>query len=135
MRTLIVDDDHGSRRILEKMLAEYAECESVPDGLRAVEAFIAAHEAGHPFDLVCLDIMMPVMNGRQALKKIRDYEEKQGISPDNQAVILMTTSVADKKEVILAMKEGATWYLVKPVSRETLIGELRKNNLTYITSI
>ena len=46
------------------------------DGMEAVDAFMMALEDGEPYDLVCLDIMMPVMDGYQALMGIRNLESK-----------------------------------------------------------
>ena len=47
------------------------------DGMEAVDAFMMALEEGNPYDLVCLDIMMPVMDGYQALVGIRNLEKKE----------------------------------------------------------
>lgn len=72
MRILIVEDDFGSRIAIQKMLTPYSECEVAVNGNEAVEAFTNSFEAGVPYDLICMDIMMPQMNGKEALKIIRE---------------------------------------------------------------
>ena len=71
MKTLIVEDDFLARALLSTLLSEYGECHLVVDGEEAVSAIGKAYEKGEPYDLVCLDIMMPVMDGQKALEKRR----------------------------------------------------------------
>ncbi len=81
MRILIVEDDFTSRRLLQKILAPYGECDIAVDGKEALEAFTLAVREGRRYRLICLDIMMPEMDGQQVLKKIRQMEKELGISP------------------------------------------------------
>jgi two-component system, chemotaxis family, chemotaxis protein CheY len=63
MRCLIVEDDFVGRKLMQKYLSDYGECDVAVDGEEAVEAFRQAVENETPYDLICLDIMMPNMNG------------------------------------------------------------------------
>ena len=85
MKILLAEDDFVTRKFMLNFLSKYGECDVAVDGLEAVEALALAFEDGEPYDLVCLDIMMPVMDGYQALKEIRDVEKKMNI-PEEKAV-------------------------------------------------
>ncbi len=131
MRNLVVEDDFGSRRLMQKLLAEYGECDVVVDGEEAVQAFRIAWEEGVPYDVIFMDIMMPKMDGQEALKKIREMEHSIGIKPVDEVKIIMTTVLEDPKNVVEAFnKGGATSYLVKPVDKEKIRAELRKLGYT-----
>ncbi len=126
MRVLIVEDDFVSRKILQGFLSAYGECDIAADGREAVEAFKMALNDGVPYDLICMDIMMPRMNGQEALLQIRQLEGEAGIKEMDAVKVIMTTAVDDKKHVTEAFyKGGAASYFVKPINREKLIGELR----------
>ncbi|MFY9742801.1 MAG: response regulator, partial [Candidatus Sulfotelmatobacter sp.] len=92
MRTLIVEDDFTSRLLLQSFLAQYGECHIAVNGTEAVAAFRAALENQQPYDLICMDIMMPEMDGQAAIQEIRAIEEAGGIISSNGAKIIMTTA-------------------------------------------
>ncbi|MBP5652617.1 MAG: response regulator, partial [Lachnospiraceae bacterium] len=78
MKILIAEDDFASRKFMLRFLSKYGECDITVDGLEAVDAFLMALEGGDGYDLVCLDIMMPALDGYQTLKAIRDIEKEKG---------------------------------------------------------
>jgi two-component system chemotaxis response regulator CheY len=129
MKSLIVDDEATNRLLLEEMLKSYGPTGSVINGKEAVEAVKAAREIGEPFDLVCLDIMMPEMNGQEALKAIRADEEKIGIMVGDGVKIIMVTALDDGKNVLAGFREACDAYIVKPIKRAKLAEELRTLNL------
>ena len=67
MKTLIVEDEPTSRLLLQAILSGYGDCDIATDGEEAVEAFRSALEQGVPYNLVCMDIMMPKLDGHEAL--------------------------------------------------------------------
>ncbi|MGN7613855.1 response regulator [Magnetococcales bacterium HHB-1] len=125
MRILIVDDEFPNRMLLHKLLIPYGTCDMVVDGREAVEAFIMAHEDDAPYSLVCMDIMMPAMDGHQASRAIRDYEKKQKITPEKEVKLLMITALDTPKDVIKAFKGGCTDYLIKPLDKSILQTKLQ----------
>ena len=126
-RILIAEDDFGSRKMMQKSLAEYGEVDVVVDGQEAVHAFSLASDEGKPYNLVMLDIMMPRMDGHEALMRIRQDEKDRGVSPASEVPIVMTTVLEDPKNVVAAYyKGGATAYIVKPVDRLKLRSVLGK---------
>ena len=132
MRVLIVDDDFISRRLMQKMLSQYGECDIAVDGAEAIKAFRFAWEEGKPYDLICMDIVMPNIDGQQALKSIRSAEKDMAIEPSREVKVIMTTSLSDPENVSDAIfRGGAASYLVKPISKPNLLLELRK--LGFVT--
>ena len=126
MKILIVEDDFSSRLLLQKLLAPYGECHIAVNGREAVSAFRTALEAGRPYGLVCLDIMMPEKDGQVALKEMRALEEARGIVSTHGAKVIMTTALGDVKNVAAAYQELCDGYLVKPIDKEKLIGLLEE---------
>ena len=131
LKILIVEDDFVSRRIMMELLTPYGNCDVAKDGKEAIQAFYLAWEERDPYDLICLDVMMPVMDGQEALEKIRDMEKEMGIFGSQEVKVIMVTALDDIKNVIKAYHDGgATSYIVKPVLKESLIKEMK--NLGFI---
>jgi two-component system, chemotaxis family, chemotaxis protein CheY len=124
MKVLIVEDDFTSRLLLQKLLSPYGEGHIAVNGTEAVSAFREALEASQPYDLVCLDIMMPEKDGHEALKEMRALEETRGIVSTRGAKIIMTTALGDIKSVTSAYDEMCDGYLVKPIDKAKLIALL-----------
>lgn len=129
MKALIVEDDFTSRLLLYEILKNYGNTQTAVNGKEAVEAVSAALDADDPFDLVCMDIMMPEMDGQQALKKIRRIEQEKGISSSAGAKIIMVTALSDMKNMFSAYHSLCDGYLVKPIQKEKLLEELQNMHL------
>jgi len=131
MKTLIVEDDYTSRVLLQKLLGTYRRPHVAVNGKEAVLAVQASLESGEPYDLICLDIMMPEMDGHEALQRIRALEAENGCGGSKAAKIIMTTALHDAKNVVAAIEGSANAYLVKPVHKAKLLEELRRLGLVY----
>ena len=125
MKTLIVDDDFVCRLVLQKVLMAYGEAHIAVNGKEAVEAFTAALRLGSPYDLICLDIIMPEMGGQDVLRSIRSIEAEHDILGNAGVKIIMTSSLADGKNIMHAFKSQCEAYLVKPVDSLQLIKQLK----------
>jgi two-component system chemotaxis response regulator CheY len=130
MRILIVEDDFTSRRLLQLMLGTYGTCDIAVNGVEALKACELAHAENNPYQLICLDIMMPEMDGQEALKQNRDREKTLGINPQDEVKIIMTTCDDSPRAVIEAYyRGGCTSYLVKPIEKSKLLGLLQELEL------
>ena len=129
MRILIAEDDFASRKAILKFLSVYGDCDVTVDGMEAIDAFMMALEEDDPYDLICLDVMMPIMDGYQALKNIREIEREHNVSQDDQAKVIMTTALNEEKNVKKAFELGRTVYCAKPIDVEKLRGMLEKLGL------
>lgn len=120
MKILIVEDDLVSRKLLQKFLSKYGTCEIAVDGMEALDAFLVAVKENDPYDLVCLDIMMPKLDGIRVLKAIRDIEAEKGIMEEDRCKIIMTTALNDKEIVMQAYELGCDAYAWKPLDLEKI---------------
>jgi two-component system chemotaxis response regulator CheY len=89
-KVLIVEDETTSRRILAKMLGDHAQCHFATDGESAVDEVEAALEREAPYDLICLDLMLPDRTGFDVLVQIRKLEGKYQKVPSEQPVVICT---------------------------------------------
>ena len=129
MKTLIVEDDFTSRLLLQGLLQSYGPCHVAVNGNEAVQAARNAIAGKAPYNLICIDIMMPEKDGQTALKEIRALESEAGILSSDGSKIIMTTALDDKKNVMSAFREQCDAYLVKPIDRDTLVENLRSLRL------
>ena len=125
MKILIVEDDFASRKLMQKYLSPYGICEVVVDGEEAVLAFSESLENDDPFDLVCLDIMLPKKDGQQVLKSIRSLEASRGIEGSEGVKVIMTTALGDAENIMSAFRSQCEGYLTKPVTRQRLLEEIK----------
>ena len=129
MKTLIVEDDFTSRLLLQEFLKGYGSSHVAVNGKEAVEAVRLALEAAEPYQLICLDIMMPEMDGQTALEQIRALEKARGIWSTQGAKIVMTTALNRLKDVNAAFGGLCDAYLVKPIDKTKLLETLRQMSL------
>jgi twitching motility two-component system response regulator PilH len=108
---LIVDDSPTEVHVLRTIL-EKAGCrvETAPNG----EEGIAAAKQLHP-NLILMDVVMPVMNGFQATRKLRDDQETANIP------VIMVTTKDQETDKSWGLRQGAEAYLVKPISPPELL--------------
>ncbi len=116
-RILLVDDDRDIVGALRIYLndPDY-ELRAAHDGRQAVAAVRAGIEAGEPIDLVLLDVMMPVMNGSEALVQIRRL---------TNAPVIMLTAKGEDADKVLGLDLGADDYVTKPFVPAELLARVR----------
>lgn len=129
MRILIAEDDLISRKFLMKYLKPYGDCDTVVDGMEALEAFLMGWDDGEPYDLICLDIMMPRLDGLKVLKMIREIENDRGLDNSERARIIMTTILNDPANVAEAFQTGCEAYAAKPIDTRKLSDVMKKLGL------
>ena len=129
MRILIAEDNLVNRHLMQKLLQPVGDCDLVEDGEKALEFARQAIEHENPYDLICMDVMMPNMDGHDAVAAIRKLEQEKGIPEPKQAKVIMTTAVDSASSFKIAETCGANGYLIKPVRKLQLYDELEKLGL------
>ncbi len=128
---LIIEDDPTSRLLLQEYLKGYGDVDVATNGREAVEIVAAALDAERPYNLICLDIMMPELDGHEALREIRALEDEKGIWDTYRARVVMTTALlSDAKNTSAAYRSLCDAYLPKPIDKAKLLGILRQLNFT-----
>lgn len=129
MNSLLVDDNFISRKLLASILKDYGQCDQASSGEEALEMVKHSYEEGEPYKLICLDVMMPGMDGMEVLQKIRAYENGRGMAPDEEVKIMMVTALDDKKSIFKAFKSGCEFYITKPLDKTKVIDTLKAQHL------
>ncbi len=129
MNILVVEDDMVSRKFMMKFLSKYGECQAAEDGEQAVEMYKEATQKENPYNLICMDIMMPKMNGYETLKQIREFEEEQGINGTQEAKVIMTSGMDACTNVTKAFELGCVAYTSKPIDFIQFDGLLKELQL------
>ena len=115
-KILIVDDSRTSRKVLREIMEEggYEVVAEAENGEEAVKLY----EELHP-DIVTLDITMPVMDGIDTLRQLKDF--------DAEAKVIMVSSAGQKSKMVEAVKYGAMDFIAKPFDEEQLLEIIAKN--------
>ncbi|MGA2025959.1 MAG: response regulator [Syntrophobacteraceae bacterium] len=125
MKILITEDGPVAAKLMRLMLEPYGECDTAISGREALIAFRLAAKEGRRYDLICLDIMMPGLDGLHVLKEIRKMESADGIPVPDGVKIIMTTAVNDPGKMKEALDSQCTAYLVKPIGKQKLLEQFR----------
>jgi len=128
-RFLIVDDDPACRRLLEHYLKPFGDCDLAENGAEGASAFRKALQDGRPYDLVCLDLLMPEQDGHTTVHAIRTIEAEHDIFSRDRVKVIMTTAVRDVTHCVQAYHEGCESYLTKPIDPAKLLQRLRELGL------
>ena len=116
-RILLVDDSEDTSMLFRAFLEDAGlEVDTAANGREAVERF-----EREPPDLVIMDIQMPVMDGYEATRRIRDWEMRQNLRP---TPIIALTAHATAEHARLSAEAGCDLHLTKPLSRECLVREV-----------
>ena len=133
LKILIVEDDFTCRTVLDAFLSKFGSCDVAKDGMEAIYAVNETYlsDPPQPYDLICMDIMMPIMDGLQASQKIREIERNNGVEGTiHETAIVITSAIQDPATIIRACYEsGANYYFVKPLDFNQMKRQMQKLRL------
>jgi CheY-like chemotaxis protein len=117
---LVAEDNEINALLARALLTRLGHRPSIAEnGAAAVESWQAARAAGSPYDLVLMDVQMPVMDGLEAARRIRALETEPEFGEKPTPVIALTANAfAEDREA--ALDAGMNGLLVKPLDRERL---------------
>lgn len=128
MKVLVAEDDLASGKFMQKLLSKYGEVVLARDGISAVNEFVDAVEINEKFDLVCMDIMMPKIDGYKALASIRDAERKMGLARDSRCKVIMISALDEGFDSSYASDDYEE-YICKPIDIIKFDGLIKKLGL------
>lgn len=116
LKVLIVDDHFLARQIVADVMRKHGvgNITMASDGVEARDLIAKSIAFATPFDVVFLDWHMPVLEGIEVLRHFRAQ------SSANDIAFIMLTAAAEQREVLEAVRSGATGYIVKPASKEVI---------------
>jgi two-component system chemotaxis response regulator CheY len=129
MKSLIVDDEVVTSKMLKRLFSRFGESVMATNGSDAVEFVRNAYGTGEPFDILIMDVIMPGMNGFETYSAIRELEYSLGIEKGSEIKIIMMTGLGISREIFELHKTSCMAYLYKPIDLGELLGVLQKNNI------
>ena len=115
VRVLMVEDNPVNMMIAVALLEQWGmEVTQANDGAQAVEAVMAAASTGKPYDVVLMDVQMPVMSGHEATRRIREQFDAKALP------IVALTAAALVSERDEALAAGMNDFLTKPIDAQRL---------------
>ena len=114
MKILVAEDDMASGKFMMKLLAKYGEVVLARDGIAAVDEFVNAVNTNERFDLICMAVMMPKIDGYKALASIRDAERKLGFARDKRVKVVMVSALDEGFDANYASDDYEE-YMCKPI--------------------
>jgi CheY-like chemotaxis protein/two-component sensor histidine kinase len=119
LRMLLVDDDDDNHIIVKHFLKNLPiQLDIAENGVIAVDKFKSGH-----YDLVLMDMQMPVLDGYAAVREIRSFEEKTG---EKETPVIALSAYSTKEEMQLSMDGGCNDHLSKPIRQDELISMISK---------
>ena len=128
-RVLLVDDNRINLKLLQTFLTKqrkYTRIDLAEDGQQAVDVFELNSGLGDGYEIIFMDISMPVMNGFEATRAIREYEEQNSGHVGKGTMVIALTGLASGKDQAEGFDAGVDIYLTKPVSFKE-VGKLLDN--------
>lgn len=130
MKILVVEDELTSRAIMQKIMAPYGTVHLCMDGAEAVEAFISSMDGCAPFDLVCMDYMMPGMDGLEALSRMRTAECARGIPPGRGVKVIMATATSTVETGYEDLAGMCDAVIHKPLRKDAFVNIMNRLGFT-----
>jgi CheY-like chemotaxis protein len=119
---LLAEDDLISRRLIRILIEKLGHKVNVVDnGEKAFEAFKKNH-----YDIILMDIQMPVMDGLECTRKIREYEKEKNLS---KVTVIAVTAHAMKGDKEKCLNAGIDDYITKPIEEKVLLNKINKHRI------
>lgn len=120
MKILLAEDDRLSRDFLEGFMKIYGDCDSAADGMEAIDNVLESMKMHEPYGLLCLDLMLPKVDGLKVLEIVRRLEEQYHVPAAERMRVIIMTAIADVNVIDQAFKLGCDAYASKPIDTEKI---------------
>lgn len=119
MKVLIVEDMNINRILLKNILKNFEEIKYIDEavnGIEAVEKIIKAYKENNKYDIIFLDIIMPMQSGYHVLEQIEKYEIHNNIDKENRSKIIIISSLNNDKN----LKSRIDGIIIKPINYDMI---------------
>lgn len=132
MNILLVEDVEISRIVAENILRQFSEVtfiDNAKNGFEAIKKTLDLYKKGRKYDIIFMDIIMPITSGYQALENIRKYEKNNYIEENNRSKIVILSSLNTKEEIENGLRMGADKVFIKPINYEDIKSLFKEWNM------
>lgn len=132
MRILLVEDVEISRMVTENILRQFSEVtfiDNAKNGFEAIKKTLDLYKKSKKYDVIFMDIIMPITSGYQALESIRKYEKDNYIEENNRSKIVILSSLNTKEEIENGLRMGANKVFIKPINYEDIKSLFKEWNM------
>jgi len=120
MKILLAEDDRLSRNFLERFMKDYGHCDSAADGMGAIDHVLESMKMHETYGLLCLDLMLPKVDGLKVLEVVRRLEEQYRVPAAERMKVIIMSAIADVNVIDQAFKLGCDAYASKPIDTEKI---------------
>lgn len=111
MKSLVIDDSKLIGLIMQETLEQYGSCDVAFNPVDGFNKYVKSVNNNIPYDVVYLDLIMPIYNGYQVLEMIRNYEKSRNAK---NSIIVIVSGIYDEENKKKAIELGADAYFMKP---------------------
>jgi two-component system, chemotaxis family, chemotaxis protein CheY len=129
MRTLIVEDVHFLALILQRIIEPYSKADFAQNGAVAIDKYTKAFTKGKAYDLICLDLLLPEMDGFEVLRSLRQFEDEFNLPPEARTKVVVISTFNDQNTVNKARAAGCDSYIAKPFRKDRVLKTIEKLGL------
>lgn len=132
MNILLVEDVEISRIVAENILRQFSEVtfiDNAKNGYEAIKKALDSYKKGKKYDIIFMDIIMPITSGYQALESIRKYERDNHIENGDRSKIVILSSLNTKEEIENGLRMGADKVFIKPINYEDIKSLFKEWNM------
>lgn len=127
MKTLVIEDNKLVGLMTQEIMERYGPCDVAFDPVEGFNKYVNSVNTSNPYDLIYLDIIMPIYNGYQLLEMIRNYESSRGIKNPVKCIIVSALTGEEHKTKALTL--GADGYFYKPFNINDFNSFLKEKGL------
>jgi two-component system chemotaxis response regulator CheY len=126
MKSLVTEDDATIVELLQIILMPFGPSEGACDGVEALRAFEKALEIHDPYDVILLDIGIPLLDGYEVIEQIRKIESERRINPVNRVKIFIISGLADMENAPASLDGSWDGYITKPFKCQNVLEAIAK---------
>lgn len=131
-RMLIIEDEFLSRNLLANYLRDFGHCDVAVDGEEAIAALRESWAARKPYELVFLDLRLPLKDGQTVLRELRALEDSLEVPTAEACKVIMVSALSEDEHQTDTVTYRVAAFIPKPYTRSRIEKEVRRLGFTAI---